>query len=134
MYYCEEDVIKDIKTDVVSKCGGPIKPDIVFFGEGLPKKFIELFEKISDECDLMIVMGTGLAVSPFNQMVDTVKTECPKVLINMENTDYSGYDFKNKMNPERLFLKGKCDDIVVKITKDCGWGEDFSKRIEKSKN
>ena len=31
-------------------------------------------------------------------------------------------------------LKGKCDDIVVKIAKDCGWSEDFSKRIEKSKN
>ena len=82
----------------------------------------------------MIVMGTGLAVSPFNQMVDSVQTECPKVLINMENTDYSGYDFKSKFNPERLFLKGKCDDIVVKIAKDCGWSEDFTKRIEKSKN
>jgi len=52
----------------------------------------------------MIVMGTGLAVSPFNQMVDSVNEWCPKVLINMENTSYSGYDFKSKYHPERLFL------------------------------
>jgi len=31
-------------------------------------------------------MGTALAVSPFNQIVTTVKKSCPKVLINMENT------------------------------------------------
>ena len=116
------------------KCQGPVKPDIVFFGEGLPAKFTSLFGNIKNECDLMIVMGTGLAVSPFNQMVDTVKEECPKVLINMENTDFSGYDFKTKYQPERLFLQGKCDDIAVKICKDCGWTEEFAAKIKESKN
>ena len=79
-------------------------------------------------------MGTGLAVGPFNQIVDSAPKECPKVLINLENTDFSGYDFKTKYKPERLFLQGKCDDVVTKISKDCGWGEDFSKRIANSKN
>ena len=79
-------------------------------------------------------MGTALAVGPFNSTVDKVG-DCPKVLINMENTDYSGYDFEYpKRFPERLFLKGKCDDVVLKIATDCGWGEEFSKMIVNCKN
>ena len=66
-------------------CGGPVKPDITFFGEGLPRSFFEAWDKIEDAikdsddeesdsdfkykdggCDLMIVIGTALAVGPFN--------------------------------------------------------------------
>ena len=38
-------------------------------------------------------MGTALAVSPFNLVVDIFGDEVPKVLINMENTSKYGYDF-----------------------------------------
>ncbi len=61
VYRCEEE-----------GCGGPVKPDIVFFGEGLPDKFHRAWEKIKNDggsedggCDLMIVVGTALAVPPF---------------------------------------------------------------------
>ena len=35
-------------------------------------------------CDLMMIIGTALAVQPFNNIVS--KSNCPKVLINLENT------------------------------------------------
>ena len=44
------------------KCGGWIKPDIVFFGEGLPDRFHTLIEEDFDKCDLCITMGTSLYV------------------------------------------------------------------------
>ena len=44
------------------KCGGWIKPDIVFFGEGLPERFHTLIEEDFDKCDLCITMGTSLYV------------------------------------------------------------------------
>ena len=49
-------------------CDGPIKPDITFFGESLPQKFMTIWENLSKtkDCDLLIVIGTALAVSPFN--------------------------------------------------------------------
>lgn len=79
-------------------------------------------------------MGTALAVGPFNQIVNEVGDKCPKVLINMENTDYSGYDFENKADyPERLFLKGKCDEVVTKLATDCGWKDEFSQLTTKCK-
>ncbi|KAF6210836.1 hypothetical protein GE061_013947 [Apolygus lucorum] len=43
---------------------GVMKPDIVFFGEGLPEAFHKAMEKDSDECDLLIVMGSSLKVKP----------------------------------------------------------------------
>ena len=34
--YCNKEETQNIDLEI---CNGPIKPDIVFFGEGLPKKF-----------------------------------------------------------------------------------------------
>ena len=53
-------------------CGGPVKPNITFFGEDLPPKFHKAAEDISNEgeVDLNIVIGTALAVGPFNTTVD----------------------------------------------------------------
>lgn len=59
-----------------SECQGPVKPDITFFGEQLPSSFFEAWEKMDDNessdggCDLMIVIGTALAVCPFNMSID----------------------------------------------------------------
>jgi NAD-dependent histone deacetylase SIR2 len=51
------------------KCDGPIKPDIVFFGEALPQRFREVVNPVAlEEVDCLFVMGTALAVSPFNMI------------------------------------------------------------------
>jgi NAD-dependent SIR2 family protein deacetylase len=51
----------------------------------LPKKFLRIWEDLAKtkDCDLLIVIGTALAVSPFNQFVTTISEDVPKVLINM---------------------------------------------------
>lgn len=66
------------------ECGGPIKPDITFFEEGLPKDFFTSLELCKD-VDLLLVMGTALAVSPFKNIVGMCDSSVPKVLFNMEN-------------------------------------------------
>ena len=47
------------------KCGGLVKPDIVFFNEPLPQKFNWMSTADMASCDLLIVIGTSLAVQPF---------------------------------------------------------------------
>ncbi len=49
------------------KCGGIVKPNIVFFGESLPTKFHSA-PQIVKECDLAIIIGTSLKVHPFAQL------------------------------------------------------------------
>ena len=59
--------------------------------------------------------------------------------MNLENTTSAGYDFEDVLNnPERLFLRGKCDETILKICKEVGWLDDLNKLIpyewEGSKN
>lgn len=51
------------------KCDGVVKPDIVFFGEALPNKFHRALSDFG-ECDLLIILGSSLAVQPFASLVD----------------------------------------------------------------
>ena len=64
-------------------------------------------------CDLMIVMGTALAVFPFNSIVHDAEKTCPRVLINLENLEHNHFDFDNLLeHPERLLLKGRAQDTI----------------------
>lgn len=41
-----------------------MKPDIVFFGEGLSNEFHDRMAEDKDQCDLLIVIGSSLKVRP----------------------------------------------------------------------
>lgn len=41
-----------------------MKPDIVFFGEGLSDEFHDALAHDKETCDLLIVMGSSLKVRP----------------------------------------------------------------------
>ena len=44
--------------------GAILKPDIVFFGEGLPNHFYDHLDNDKEDADLLIVMGSSLKVRP----------------------------------------------------------------------
>ncbi|PJF18102.1 Sirtuin family, catalytic core small domain-containing protein [Paramicrosporidium saccamoebae] len=52
------------------KCGGIVKPDIVFFGESLPKAFDDHIATDCNEADLVLVMGSSLKVHPVSSIPD----------------------------------------------------------------
>jgi len=43
-------------------CGGIVKPDIVFFGESVPKNIVDKVYKLVEETDGLLVIGTSLHV------------------------------------------------------------------------
>lgn len=45
-------------------CGAVLKPDIVLFGEELPREVIVRAYNLAEECDLMLVIGTSVQVWP----------------------------------------------------------------------
>jgi NAD-dependent deacetylase len=49
---------------VCSSCQGPVKPDVVLFGEILPLEAIERATALAEEADLMLCVGSSLAVHP----------------------------------------------------------------------
>lgn len=47
-----------------SECGGPVKPDVVLFGELLPEDAIARAQELAGRAELMICVGSSLAVHP----------------------------------------------------------------------
>ena len=46
------------------KCGGVLKPDVIFFGEALPQDVLTIATREAQQCDLFIVIGSSLVVYP----------------------------------------------------------------------
>lgn len=53
-----------------SKCGGPIKPDVVLYEEGLDNNIISEAVKYISEADILIIGGTSLVVYPAAGLID----------------------------------------------------------------
>jgi NAD-dependent protein deacetylase/lipoamidase len=47
-----------------AECGGPVKPDVVLFGELLPEAAMARATEMAEEADLMVCVGSSLAVYP----------------------------------------------------------------------
>ncbi|KAI9662530.1 MAG: Sir2 histone deacetylase Hst2 [Bathelium mastoideum] len=101
-----------------SNCDGLVKPDIVFFGEQLPAKFIQERETPA-QADLCFVMGTSLMVQPFSSLPSFVDARVPRVLINLERVGGLG------SRGDDVLVLGDCDTGVRKIAEACGWLEEL---------
>ncbi|KAF9895341.1 DeAcetylase [Aspergillus nanangensis] len=99
-------------------CDGPVKPDVVFFGESLPEVFEEK-EKLVDEADLMIVVGTSLKVAPCSRLPRAVREGVPRILINQEKVG----DFGSRVGD--VCLLGSCDESARALAGALGWGDEL---------
>ncbi|MGC9209208.1 MAG: NAD-dependent protein deacylase [Nitrososphaeria archaeon] len=63
------------------RCGGILKPDIIFFGEPLKSEVLEKAAEISRMSDVFLTIGTSLAVSPANQLPVLAKMRGAKLVI-----------------------------------------------------
>lgn len=69
------------------KCGGILKPDVVFFGDNVPKARVEECYDHVDKSDGMLIVGTSLEVfSAFRFAKRAVERGIPIVLINQGET------------------------------------------------
>jgi NAD-dependent deacetylase len=45
-------------------CGGPVKPDVVLFGEMLPERAMRRAQELAEGAELLVCVGSSLAVYP----------------------------------------------------------------------
>ncbi|XP_038062252.1 NAD-dependent protein deacetylase sirtuin-1-like [Patiria miniata] len=120
-----ETIRPDIFNQVVPLCprcpqGDPdilavMKPDIVFFGEGLPKDFYHCLDEDKDKADLLIVIGSSLKVQPVATIPNAIPGHVPQILINREPLNHMTFDIE---------LLGDGDVIVNEICRRLGEGWD----------
>lgn len=95
--YCEEcgkffDAEYMLHADGVPRCdacGGPVKPDVVLYEEGLDQNTLTKAIKYISEADVLIVGGTSLVVYPAAGLIDYYKGN-KLVLVNKSATARDG--------------------------------------------
>ena len=71
------------------QCGGRLISSVVNFGDPMPRRELELAYRHSSECDLFIVVGSSLVVSPAADMpLLALRSGARLVIINRGDTPY----------------------------------------------
>ncbi|CAK7902182.1 NAD-dependent protein deacetylase Hst2p [[Candida] anglica] len=136
---CHEEMsTEDLKSHMNEKripkcteCEGYVKPDIVFFGEGLPSKFFETWEEDEEKVEIAIVAGTSLSVYPFASLPAEVGDDALRVLVNSEAVG----DFTAGKRKSDILALEDCDVVAKKLIEILSWEEEFEKltNVKKTK-
>jgi NAD-dependent SIR2 family protein deacetylase len=73
----------DFRVAGCDRCGGRLKPDVVFFGENVPKDRVERCYRLTDEADALVVLGSSLQVMSGLRFVRRARAKgTPVVIVN----------------------------------------------------
>jgi NAD-dependent SIR2 family protein deacetylase len=65
------------------RCGGPLKPDVVFFGESVPKPRVAQAYALVERAEVLVVLGSSLTVMSGLRFVrHQTKRDRPTVIVN----------------------------------------------------
>lgn len=104
------DVREDFETDYIRikpcrKCGGQMRPNVVWFGEAIPDMNLRKSIYSVQNCDVMLVVGTSGYVQPSASFPFYAKQNNAKVIdVNLEPTPISAI--------ADVFLQGKAGEIL----------------------
>jgi NAD-dependent deacetylase sirtuin 2 len=121
------DAPSESKPIVCEACGKPtVKPTIVLFRGSMPKEFHERTAEDLGDCDLLIIMGTSLTVSPANSLVYRIPPTCLRLVVNnqrvgrMLGIDYSENSIRD------VFAHGHSDEMCLDLMDKLGWLDDLA--------
>jgi len=90
-------------------CGGLVKPDFIFFGEGIPPAAYEKSLAAAENADVFLVIGTTGEIMPASQIPIMAKNRGTKIIeINVEPSNYTHHITD-------LFLKGKAGEMMDRL-------------------
>lgn len=136
---CDSSIVEEgIMSNTVLKCfdkecNGYLKPGIVFYGEPLMKNFQLISANDLMAADLLIVMGTSLAVDPCANMPYQVDVYCPRLLLNNEVVG-PFVNYKSSSNYRDVVSLGNLDDLVYIFAKEMGWDRELYRLQRNSYN
>lgn len=91
------------------RCSGILKPRTVLFGEALPERALADAEKAARKADVLLVVGSSLAVYPAADLVPMAhRAGAAVVIVNLEPTQRDGI--------ADVVLHGKAGELLPAIT------------------
>jgi NAD-dependent SIR2 family protein deacetylase len=89
-------------------CGGRLKPDVVFFGEQVPKARVESAYQLVDEADVLVVAGSSLTVMSGLRFVRH-KAKCGKPVVIINRGPSRGDDLA------MIKIDGGCSETLTQL-------------------
>ena len=100
-----------VKCDV---CGGLVKPDFIFFGEGIPHRAYEKSLEAARRADVFLVIGTTGEIMPASQIPFLAKENGAKIIeVNTEPSKFT-------QSITDIFLRGKATEVMQKLVDALG--------------
>jgi NAD-dependent deacetylase len=93
-----------------SECGGILKSATVFFGQSLDPDCVQTAFDAAASCDLLVCLGTTLAVYPVAEMVPiALGRGTPVLILNAERTEF---------DDSALVIRGSLSELLPDILSD----------------
>ncbi|XP_041376312.1 NAD-dependent protein deacylase sirtuin-5, mitochondrial-like isoform X2 [Gigantopelta aegis] len=84
--------VQDLPRCKKDKCGGLLRPHVVWFGESLDNNILHKTDEELNKCDLLLVIGTSSVVYPAASFAPMVASRgVPVAEFNIEETPTTGY-------------------------------------------
>ncbi|KAK5638290.1 hypothetical protein RI129_012585 [Pyrocoelia pectoralis] len=104
-----EDRIAHFKPPMCNRCGGILKPDIIFFGDNIPRSRVVKVEEAVSESDGILVLGSSLSVySAYRIILQAVGLRKEIAIVNIGSTRAD--------NCAHIKISAKCGDILKLAT------------------
>ena len=108
-----EEIFDERGVAICTSCGGAVKPDVVLFGEMLPAEAIERATALAEGADLMLCVGSSLAVYPVAWLPQlTLGHGGSVVIVTKGETPYDG--------EAELKLGGEVDEELAALVAALG--------------
>ena len=69
-------------------CGGLLRPDVTLFGESLPNAAVTEARSLSRECDVLLALGSALAIEPGASIPTSVARDGTLVIVTDHGTPF----------------------------------------------
>lgn len=104
-----EDSIKVFPCPVCEGCGEPLKPDVVFFGEQIPRIAMVRANEETKSCATMLIIGTSGAVYPAADLPYMASSKGAKIVeINVSETPFTS-------SISNYFFEGNASEVLPAI-------------------
>nr|CAH7723414.1 unnamed protein product [Callosobruchus chinensis] len=103
-----QETVEGFKPHSCESCGGVLKPDIIFFGDNVPRARVEAVKDSISQSDSLLVLGTSLTVfSSYRIVLQALEENKNIAIVNIGPTR------ADKL--VKIKISARCGDILPKI-------------------
>jgi NAD-dependent deacetylase len=107
-----ERYVQERQVPTCEKCSGMMKPNVILFGEPLPEEALSAAWEETDKCDLMLVAGSSLQVTPAAHLPLMARRRGAKlVIVNFQPTRADSY--------AEVVIREDVAEVLPKIAEIC---------------